>query len=115
MADKGTTNQCNCCYPYHTAVISLNIPHKDRVYLKEEKKGSDRALALRPQRLLWIRVTREQRPVDVPHVAGIIKGNLCHPPIFPRPFTLIPLPRLDKLPTITFNLPFNPSKHSVHL
>ena len=29
--------------------------------------------------------------VDLPHVAGIIKGNLCPPPIFPRPFTLVPL------------------------
>ena len=36
---------------------------------------------------------------DLPHVAGIIKGNLCPPPIFPRPFTLIPLPSLSSRPT----------------
>ncbi len=48
-----------------------------------------------------------QRPVDVPHVAGIIKGNLRHPPIFPRPFTLIPLPSLYNLPaTVSLNTLF---------
>ena len=45
-------------------------------------------MRLRLQRL-WISSDSRERPVGVPHVAGIIKGNLCHPLIFPRPFTLI--------------------------
>jgi hypothetical protein len=32
---------------------------------------------------------------------GIIKRNLCHPPIFSRPFTLTPLPSLSNRPTNT--------------
>jgi hypothetical protein len=100
--------------------MSLNSAQR-RVYLKE-KKSSDRALSIAATcqaataTIVDQSDSREERPVDVPHVAGIIKGNLCHPPIFPRPFALIPLPSLYDLPTIvSLNLPFHPSEHFLYL
>ena len=103
MADKGTANQRNCCHPqsqhtthggvtkYRTKTVS-NVKEKKKGK-KKKKKALIELWALRPTAMIDCgSESREARPVDVPHVAGIIKGNLCHPPIFPRPFTLIPLP-----------------------
>jgi hypothetical protein len=54
-----------------------------------EEKGKD---------VTSISGTMNARTSVEPRVAGVIKGNLCHPPIFPRPFALTPLPSLFQPP-----------------